>query len=120
MIPKVMTYEAKKEAAGARRVRTTIAPQQGSATLSNPYAGGQTITINIPTGSNQMLIASESTLSFRLAITGSLAADIALESCGAHGIIQRLRLYHGLTKKYLNFSKFSARKCVSKRYASRM
>jgi hypothetical protein len=113
MIPKVMTYEPKKEAAGARRYRTSIQPQTGAGTSTAPYAAGQTIIVNIPTGSNQMLVASESTLSFKLAVTGSAAATLALDSCGAHGIIQRLRLYHGLKK-------ISARKCVSKRYASRM
>lgn len=95
MIPKVMTYEPKKEAAGARRYRTSIQPQTGAGTSTAPYAAGQTIIVNIPTGSNQMLVASESTLSFKLAVTASAAATLALDSCGAHGIIQRLRLYHG-------------------------
>lgn len=95
MIPKAMTFEPKREAAGARRVRTTIAPQQGSGTANAPYSGGQTITVNIPTGANQMLIASESTLSFVFAQTVSAAGTFCLDSCGAHGIIQRLRLYHG-------------------------
>jgi hypothetical protein len=95
MIPKAMTYEGKREAAGARRYRTSIQPQTGAGTVSAPYAAGQTIVVNIATGSNQMLIATESTLSFKLAVTGSAAATLALDSCGAHGIIQRLRLYHG-------------------------
>lgn len=95
MIPKVATYEAKKEAAAARRYRSTIAPQQGSATLSSPYAGGQTITINIPTPANNVLVASETTLSFNLALTHSAAATLALDSCAAHGVIQRLRLFCG-------------------------
>jgi len=95
MIPKVMTYEPKKEAAGARRYRTSIQPQTGAGTSTAPYAAGQTIIVNIPTGSNQMLVASESTLSFKLAVTTAAATSVALDSCGAHGIIQRLRLYHG-------------------------
>ena len=97
MIPKVMTYEAKKEAAGARRYRSSIAPQTGSATVSSPYGGGQTIIVNIPTMANTILVGSDTTLSFDLACTISAAggASMALESCGAHGIIQRLRLYHG-------------------------
>lgn len=95
MIPKAMTYEGKREAAGARRYRTSIQPQTGAGTVSAPYAAGQTIIVNIPTGNNQMLIATESTLSFKLAVTGSAAATLALDSCGAHGIVQRLRLYHG-------------------------
>ena len=90
-----MTYEAKKEAAGAKRIRSTIAPQQGSATATAPYSNGQTITVNIPTSPNSLLIATESTLSFRLALSHSAAATIALDSCSGHGPIQRLRLYSG-------------------------
>lgn len=95
MIPKVMTYEAKKEAAGARRYRSSVAPQTGSATVNAPYGGGQTIIVNIPTQANSVLVGSDTTLSFNLACSVSAAGLMALDSCGAQGIIQRLRLYCG-------------------------
>lgn len=89
MIPKNALYTGKKESAPGRRYRTNIQPQSGSS-----FTAGQTITVNIPTRANTLLIPSESTLNFALSLT-SAATQIRLESCGAHAIIQRIRVYHG-------------------------
>ena len=89
MIPTNALYQGKKESAAGRRYRTNIQPQSGST-----FTEGQTITINIPTRANTLLIPSESTLNFNIAVT-SAATAIRLESCGAHAFIQRLRVYHG-------------------------
>jgi hypothetical protein len=94
MLPTNALYTRKKESAAGRRFRTSIQPQQGSA----PYVGSNTITINIPTAANQLLIPTESTLNFTLTGTNSSGNQMNVlrwDSCGAHGIIQRLRVYHG-------------------------
>lgn len=89
MIPKNALYQGKKESAPGRRYRTNIQPQSGSS-----FTAGQTITINIPTRANTLLIPSESTLNFNTTVT-STANQLRLESCGAHAFIQRIRVYHG-------------------------
>jgi hypothetical protein len=91
MLPQNLKYQPKVESAPARRYRTNIQPQTGS-TFSN----NQTIIINIPTRNNTALIASESVLKGTVSFTPSAAAPIAaLESCGHHGWINRLRVFHG-------------------------
>lgn len=89
MIPTNALYQGKKESAAGRRYRTNIQPQSGS-----EFTAGQTITINIPTRANTLLIPSESTLNFNTTVTSTSAA-LRLESCGAHAFIQRIRVYHG-------------------------
>lgn len=94
MLPTNALYTRKKESAAGRRFRTAQLPQQGS----SGYVGSNTITINIPTAPNQLLIPTESTLNFTLSGTnssGNTMAYLRWDSCGAHGIIQRLRVYHG-------------------------
>ena len=93
MIPSNLVYSGKIESSPARRYRTNIQPQNGT----GPYVGGNTVIVNIPTQANTFLIPSESYLKFTLsAITGAAASDYnALDAQGAHGVIQRLRVYHG-------------------------
>jgi hypothetical protein len=92
MLPTNALFTRKKESQAGRRFRTSIQPQQGS---GNYYASN-TITVNIPTAPNQLLIPSESTLNFTLnAGIVTSAAYMRLDSCGIHGIIQRVRIYHG-------------------------
>jgi len=93
MIPNNLKYSGGKvESASARRFRTNIAPQGG---LSG-YGAGSTITINIPTRNNTLMIPSESLLKFSFDATAAATVNGAcLDSCGAHGFIQRLRLFHG-------------------------
>jgi hypothetical protein len=92
MIPKNLLYQNKINSAYARSFTTHIQPQNGQ----GDYTNGQTIMINIPTSQNQVLASSESVLKFDLTVqNGTTASYIRLDKCGAHGVIQRLRLYHG-------------------------
>lgn len=94
MLPVNCSYQGKKESAAGRRYRTNIQPQSGSS-----FTAGQTITINIPTRANTLLIPSESTLNVGIQFTNSSAgtavANARWESCGAHSIVSRIRTYHG-------------------------
>ena len=91
MIPANLKYQSKVESAPARRYLTQIQPQG-----STSFLQGDTITINIPTRNNTALIPSESYLRGTVNILATVAATTAaLESCGVHNFIQRLRVFHG-------------------------
>lgn len=93
MLPKNLNYKGKVESAPAKSTRVNIAPQNGT----GPYNLGDTIILNIPTRRNIVLVPSESPFKFSLAITNNSGAANYLrwDSCGAHGIIQRIRIFHG-------------------------
>ena len=94
MLPKNLKYQNKVESASARAYSSAIQPQGGT----NNYVAGNTITINIPTSPNTVLVPSECVLKFELApITNGATASnsIRLDKAGAHGVIQRLRVTHG-------------------------
>jgi hypothetical protein len=93
MIPANLSYTGKIESSPARRYRTNIQPQNGT----GPYVGGNTVIVNIPCQANTFLIPSESYLKFTLsAVIGATAsAWNAFDAHGAHGVFQRLRVYHG-------------------------
>lgn len=96
MIPKNLQYQSKVESAPARRYRTNIQPQNGQGTSSSGYGPNNTIIINIPTRNNTALIPSESMLKFSGTYTPASADPVQfLESCGHHGWINRLRVFHG-------------------------
>lgn len=106
MIPNTLKYLSKVESAPARRYRTNVQPQNGqgvNTTTGTPVSGvtggygpGSTITINIPTRNNTALIPSESVLKFSGAFVPVADAVVgALDSCGHHGWIHRLRIFHG-------------------------
>lgn len=96
MIPNNLKYQSKVESAPSRRYRTNIQPQNGQGIKSSGYGPNSTITINIPTRNNTALIPSETVLKFSGAFTLTGAAVVgALDSCGHHGWIQRLRIFHG-------------------------
>jgi hypothetical protein len=92
-IPSNLLYQNKLESAYARSYTTHIQPQNGS----NGYGGGQTIIVNVPTSPNQVMASSESVLKFNLTVTngGTASNYMRLDKCAGHGVIQRLRLYHG-------------------------
>jgi hypothetical protein len=91
MIPTNLRYQSKTESAPGRRFLTQIQPQ-GSTT----FGQGETITINLPTRANTCLIPSESYLKGTLnLVVGTATTATTLESCGFHGMIQRVRLFHG-------------------------
>ena len=92
MLPKQLNFRGKVESSMARSHRSNLAPQNGT----GPYSLGDTIIFNLPTRNNLVLVPSESYLKFNLQPIAS-AADNAIrwDSCGAHGIIQRLRVFSG-------------------------
>ena len=92
MLPKNLKYGSKVESAYARSYRTNIAPQNGTS-----YGLGDNIILNIPTRNNLVLVPSESYLKFNLAInnTSGSASSYRFDSVGAHGLIQRIRIFHG-------------------------
>lgn len=92
MLPKNTLYQGNRESAPGRRFRTNIQPSQGG-----NFTAGQTITINIPTRANTLLIPSESTLNFGVTFTAGAdaVANARWDSAGSHHIIQRIRTYHG-------------------------
>jgi len=92
MLPKQAKYGNKVMSAQAQSYRTNIQPQNGT----GPYATGQTIILNIPTANNLVLVPTESYLKFALTLTnGGTAGNAVWDACGSHGLIQRIRVYHG-------------------------
>jgi len=93
MLPKNLKYGSKVESALARSSRVNIQPQNGTST----YQMGDTITINIPTRNNLCLVPTESYLKFNAAFTNGTTVNQAYrwDSCGASGLIQRIRVFHG-------------------------
>jgi hypothetical protein len=92
MLPKNLKYGTKIESAVARSSRVNIQPQNGTST----YNPNDTIIFNLPTRNNLVMVPTESYLKFNVVFTSG-AADNAFrwDSCGAHGIIQRIRVFHG-------------------------
>ena len=93
MLPKNLAYGSKVESASARSYRTNIQPQNGTGT----YNAGDTIIINIPTRNNLVYVPCESYLKFTHTVTAGAADSnyARFDSCGAHGLIQRIRCFHG-------------------------
>ena len=93
MLPKNLKYGSRVESAPAKSYRSNIAPQNGTGT----YGLGDTIIVNIPTRSNLCLVPSESYLKCNFVATNGATVnnDLRWDSCGAHGIIQRIRIFHG-------------------------
>lgn len=93
MLPKNLKYGSKIESAYARSMRSNIQPQNGT----GPYNPGDTIIINIPTRAGLCLVPSESYLKFTMNIANNSTSANAFrwDSCGAHGVIQRIRVFHG-------------------------
>ena len=93
MLPKNLKYGSKVESAPARSSRANIAPQNGT----SGYNLGDIININIPTRANLVMVPTENYLKFDFTIknTSGTVSTYRWDSCGAHGIIQRIRVYHG-------------------------
>lgn len=92
MLPKNLKYGTKVESAVARSSRVNIAPQNGSGT----YGLGDTIILNLPTRNNLVLVPTESYLKFNVKVTSAKANNIfRWDSAGAHGLVQRIRVFHG-------------------------
>ena len=93
MIPKQLVYQNKVESAAARSYKSNIAPQNGTGN----YGAGETIIINIPTRANLVTAMSENYLKFDVSFTNGANTNDYLrwDSCGAHGLIQRVRVFSG-------------------------
>eukprot|EP01038_Epipyxis_sp_PR26KG_P017375 gene17375-23998_t len=93
MLPKQLKYGSKVESAMmAQSYRSNIQPQNGT----GPYGLGQTIIFNIPTANNLVLAPTESYLKFSLTIVNNATVGAAIwDSCGAHSLVSRLRIFHG-------------------------
>jgi hypothetical protein len=103
MLPNQLKYGSKVESAMAQSYRTNIAPQNGT----GPYGLGQTIIINVPTQNNLVLATTESYLKFCVRVyngvgiayggiaNGTAANNVRWDACGAHSLIQRLRIFSG-------------------------
>jgi hypothetical protein len=92
MLPKTLKYGSKIESAYARSMRSNIQPQGGT----SGYNLGDTIIINIPTRNNVVLVPSESYLKFNVVINNNTADNaFRWDSCGSHGLIGRVRCFHG-------------------------
>ena len=61
------------------------------------YNPGDTITINIPTSNNLVLVPEESVLKFTVNYKNGTDTTqvIRFDSCGGHGLIERIRVWHG-------------------------
>ena len=92
MIPRNLKYDNSKESAFARSYTSHVRPNQ-----SGPFTDGSTINLTIPCINNTVLAGTESVLKFDLTVTNGAAANafVRLGQAGAHGIIRRLRLWHG-------------------------
>jgi hypothetical protein len=91
-LPSKLLYQSKIESAAARSYRSNISPTNGL----GPYNPTETIMINIPTRNNLVLTCAESYLKFTAYVFATAATDyLRLDSGGAHGFIQRIRVFHG-------------------------
>ena len=92
MLPKNLKYGTKIESSLARSYRTNLQPQNGT----GPYNLGDTIILNLSTRNNLVMVPNESYLKFKVTITSGAASNaFRWDSAGAHGIIQRIRIFHG-------------------------
>lgn len=95
-LPKNLLYQNKVDAMGARPYTSNIQPQ-GAQT----YSANDVMIFNIPCNRNTVLSPHDTYLKFSMTATnGATAQDwIRLSKAGAHGFIQRLRVFHGSTLK---------------------
>ena len=93
MLPKNLKYQTRVESAPARSLRSNIAPQSGTGN----YGFGDTIVLNIPTTRNAVLNSQDSYFKCDIELGSGAVANqqIRWDSCGAHSIIQRLRIFSG-------------------------
>jgi len=93
MLPKNLRFQGKVESSSARSYKANIQPQNGT----GPYNLGDTIILNIPTNHNLCISTLDSYLKFNVMAQTSTGAGNVLrfDSCGAHGLIQRIRVFSG-------------------------
>ena len=115
-LPKQLLYQNKVDAMGARPYTSNIQPQ-GAQT----YAANDVMIFNIPCNRNTVLSPHDTYLKFSMVATnGATAQDwVRLSKAGAHGFIQRLRLFHGSTllEDCDNYANLVAQLCTHQRSA---
>jgi hypothetical protein len=115
-LPKQLLYQNKVDAMGARPYTSNIQPQ-GAQT----YSTNDVMIFNIPCNRNTVLSPHDTYLKFSMTATnGATAQDfVRLSKAGAHGFIQRLRLFHGSTllEDVDNYSNLMAQLCTHQRSA---
>jgi len=92
MLPSNLHYGGNRNESSMARSYTSMLYPNGS--LDN-YKSGTVCTILIPTRQNLTLCTTESVLNFNATIIGTDNTNFRFDSCGAHGFIQRIRIYHG-------------------------
>lgn len=92
MLPKNLKYGSKVESASCKSFRSNIQPQSGQT-----FGLGDQLSFNIPTRRNLVMVPSESYLKFNISVTnGSGAVNYyRFDSCGAHSLINNIRVSHG-------------------------
>ena len=115
-LPKNLLYQNKVDAMGARPYTSNIQPQ-GAQT----YAANDVMIFNIPCNRNTVLSPHDTYLKFSMTGTnGATAQDwVRLSKAGAHGFIQRLRVFHGSTllEDIDNYGNLVAQLCTHQRSA---
>ena len=91
MLPQNLNFKGKIESAPAISQTTCLQPQNGT----GPYSNSNTIIFNIPTQNNTVLSTTESYLKFSFKITNGATANCFRWDSSSHGIIQRIRIFHG-------------------------
>lgn len=93
MIPTKLRYGTKVDSAPARSYKSNVQPQNGI----GPYGAGSVMYLNIPTRSNLFMASTENYLRFDFTCTNTNGGTVfpRWDSCGAHGLIQRIRVFHG-------------------------
>lgn len=118
-LPKQLLYQNKVDAMGARPYTSNIQPQ-GAQT----YAANDVMIFNIPCNRNTVLSPHDTYLKFSMTGTnGATAQDwVRLSKAGAHGFIQRLRLFHGSTllEDVDNYGNLVAQLCTHQRSADNL
>jgi hypothetical protein len=98
MLPKNLNYQNKVNSAPAKSYKSNIQPQNGTAYPDLGNGNSNILYFNIPTRNNLTMDTLNSYLRFDLQYTnksGTNQAGVVLDKCGAHGLIQRIRIYHG-------------------------
>jgi hypothetical protein len=113
-LPKQLLYQNKVDAMGARPYTSNMQPQ-GAQT----YTTNDVMIINLPCNRNTVLSPHDSYLKFSLGLTNGAAINTwsRLSKAGAHGFIQRIRLFHGSTllEDVDNYGNLVAQLCTHQR-----
>jgi len=93
MLPNNLAYNNNVEASASRSFRSNIQPQTGTT-----FKKSELITFMIPTRNNLILAPSESLFKGRVTFKNNSATAsnyLRFDSCGAHGLINKIQIYHG-------------------------